>query len=238
MDIIRATIVYSFIGIYVLVLAPIALGWTIITGNDALIYSLSRFCIRVSGWICGIRVVIEGKEKIQPGQAYLFLSNHQANVDGPVLFHSIPRNWKALIKKELMHIPVLSLVMKKIHFVPVDRLDPVRARESIGLAVKLLAGGHSFVAFPEGTRSRDGRLGTFKKGVFIMAIEAHMPVIPISIVNSSKVQPPGTYAIHPGTIRVVIHDPISTDPMSAQDRNRLIEVTQAAISSGLSRQDF
>ena len=167
------------------------------------------------------------------GQNYVFLSNHQGNFDGPVLLHAIPRDLRALIKTELMRLPVLSPVLRQVQFIPIDRIDPVRARESIERGAELLKEGYSFMAFPEGTRSRDGRLGSFKKGVFIMALKAGTPIMPISILNSNRVQPPGAYAILPGTIDVIFHEPILTEEMSVEDRDRLVELTWAAIASGL-----
>jgi 1-acyl-sn-glycerol-3-phosphate acyltransferase len=183
--------------------------------------------------MCGIRVDIQGREKISPGQTYVFLSNHQGNFDGPVLLHAIPRDWKALIKKEMMNLPVLSLVMKQVQFVPIERSNPKKARSGIEFGVSLLKKGHSFIAFPEGTRSRDGRLGNFKKGVFIMAIEAQAPVIPVTIRNSARIQPPGSYGIHPGIIEVIFHDPILTAGMTVEDRDSLIQLIRDTISSEL-----
>ncbi len=89
-----------------------------------LIYRLARFCIRAAGWMCGVRVHVQGREKIAPGMTYVFLSNHQGNFDGPVLVHAIPRDWSALIKKEMMRLPVLSLVLKQVQFIPIERSNP------------------------------------------------------------------------------------------------------------------
>jgi 1-acyl-sn-glycerol-3-phosphate acyltransferase len=233
---IRATLVYLFVAVYILILGPIAVLWALLTGNTSLIYDLARFCIRVAGEICGVKVRIRGKEKVLPGRTFVFLSNHQGNLDAPVLAHAIPRNWRALIKKEVMRLPVLSLVLKQVKMVPIDRSDPQRARNSIDRGVKLLKEGYSFIAFPEGTRSRNGRLGEFKKGVFIMALKAGVPIVPISIVNSSGIQPPGEYAIRPGVIEVIFHDPIPTANLGMEDRDRLVDVTRAAIASGLPAQ--
>jgi 1-acyl-sn-glycerol-3-phosphate acyltransferase len=231
---VRATLAYVFVSIYVLLMTPVGLLFASVTKENDILFTLARFCVRVAGIISGVRVRISGREKIKPGQAYLFLSNHQGNLDGPVLLHAIPRNWLALVKKEMMRLPILSFVLKKIQFVPVDRQDPLKAHASITDAAQLLAAGHSFVAFPEGTRSRDSRLGAFKKGAFVMALKAQMPVMPVSILNSNKVQHPGAYAICPGTVEVVFHDPISTEKMDAGDRDKLLEMTRAAISSMLS----
>jgi 1-acyl-sn-glycerol-3-phosphate acyltransferase len=207
--------------------------WAFVSGDESLIYSLGRFCIRISGWICGIRVATQGREKIATGVAYVFLSNHQGNFDGPVLVQSVRRNLKALIKMEMMRLPVLSLVLKQIRFIPIERTNPKKAHTGIDQGAKLLAEGESFFAFPEGTRSRDGNLGEFKKGVFIMAIKAQVPVMPVTILGSATIQPPGSYAIHPGTIRVIFHDPIPTAGMGIEDRNRLVQLTRDAIESEL-----
>jgi len=230
---IRATLVYVFIGLYVLLLALPAILWTLIVKDTRLIYILARFCIRTSGIICGIRVSVDGLEKIVSGKTYLFLSNHQGNIDGPVLCHAIPRDWKALIKKEMMSLPLLSLVLKQLQFVPLERLNPMKARMGIERGARLLAEGNSFITFPEGTRSRDGRLGSFKKGAFVMAIKAQVPIIPVTIIGSASIQPPGSYAMSPGHIRVIFHDPIPTEGMGFEDRNHLIELTRQAIASKL-----
>jgi 1-acyl-sn-glycerol-3-phosphate acyltransferase len=230
---IRATLVYIFIGLYVLILAPPAMFWTFIVKDTRLLYVLARFCIRTAGYVCGIRVSIEGRENVAAGKTYLFLSNHQGNFDGPVLSHAIPRNWKALIKKEIMRLPLLSLVLRQAQFVPIERLNPKQARMGIEQGASLLSEGNSFIAFPEGTRSRDGRLGEFKKGAFVMAIKAQIPIMPVTIIGSAAIQPPGSYAIRSGRIRVIFHDPIPTEGMDLESRNYLIERTRQVIASGL-----
>lgn len=207
--------------------------WTALSGNSRSLYGLARFCIRAAGWMSGVKVSIRGAEKILPGLTYVFLSNHQGNCDGPVLVHAIPRDWSALIKKEMMRLPVFSLVLKQVKFVPIERTNAKDAHYGIERGVKLLKEGTSFVAFPEGTRSRDGRLGEFKKGVFIMALKAQTPIVPITILNSTNVQPPGAYGFRPGCIEVIFHDPIETKGMTVEDRNALVQMTRDAIASSL-----
>jgi 1-acyl-sn-glycerol-3-phosphate acyltransferase len=230
---IRATLVYIFVGLFVLLIGPFVLLWTLIVREPHLLYVLGRFCIRTSGFIAGVRVIVEGREKIQPGQNYVFLSNHQGNFDGPLLCHTVPRDLRALIKSEMMRLPVLSLVLKQAQYVPIERLNPKQAQAGIDLGARMLKEGKSFFAFPEGTRSRDGHLGLFKKGVFIMAIKAQTPVIPVTILNSNRIQPPGSYGMRPGTIRVIFHNPIETAGMDLEDRNRLVDLTRDAIASRL-----
>jgi len=191
----------------------------------------------VAGWMCAIKITCHGKEKLLPNQTYVFLSNHQGNFDGPIIVHVTQRDLRALIKQEMMRLPVLSLVLKRLRFVPIDRREPKKARSGIDQGANLLKEGYSFFAFPEGTRSRDGRLGEFKKGVFIMALKAGTPVVPISIVDSNRIQPPGRYAISPGVVEVIFHDPIPTDKMTLDDRHRLVSMTREAIASALPGND-
>lgn len=229
----RTTLTYIFIAIYVVALGPVGILWSFLSGNSDILFTLARFCIKVSGWLCGIRVDIQGKDRILPGRPYLFLSNHQGNVDGPVLVYATARNLRAVIKKEMMKIPMLSLVLRTVNYVPVDRSDPAQARASIDRATRLLREGLSFFAFPEGTRSRTGLLGEFKKGVFVMAIQAGVPVAPVTIRNSRDIQPPGRYAIKRGTIQLIFHEPIPTDGMKLEDRDELLRRTREAIARGL-----
>jgi 1-acyl-sn-glycerol-3-phosphate acyltransferase len=230
---IRATLIYLFVGAYILLLAPFAMLWTLLSKNCALIYRLARFCVRAAGWMCRVKVIVHGQEKILPDGNYVFLSNHLGNFDAPVLLHALPRDWKALIKQEMMRLPVLSMVLRQLQFIPIERRNPKKAHVGIELGARLLTEGKSFLAFPEGTRSRNGQLGEFKKGVFIMAIKAHVPIVPITILDSDKIQPPGKYGIRPGYIRVIIHDAINTGGMQFEDRHRLVQLTRDAIASEL-----
>ena len=214
-------------------LAPFCLVWAVCVKNAQALFHLSRFCIRAAGWMAGVRVSVEGHEKIDPARTCVFLSNHRGNFDGPVLLHVLGRDLRALIKKEMMRLPILSLILRVMEFVPLERANPKQSRAGIEHAASLIRGGKSFFAFPEGTRSRDGSLGKFKKGSFLMAIQAEVPVVPITIMNSAAIQPPGSYGIRPGIIRVVIHDPIETRGMTFEDRNELIQLTRAAIASAL-----
>ena len=230
---IRTTMAYAFVASYICVLSPFALAWSLLTKDPTILYTLGRFCIRVAGMIVGVRVKISGREKLVRGETYLFLSNHQGNCDVPVMAHAIPGNFSSLLKKEMMSLPVFSLVLKQAQFVPVDRKDPIKAHASVDRGAALLRQGRPFISFPEGTRSRDGSLGEFKKGLFVMAIKAQKPVVPITILNSRKIQPPGTYRINPGIVEVVFHDPIPTLQMTLEDRDRLMQATRQSIASAL-----
>jgi 1-acyl-sn-glycerol-3-phosphate acyltransferase len=207
---VRATLVYGFVALFVLTVGPIGLAWSFLSGNTAGLFTLARTCIRAAGWLSGIRVKVHGKDRLSSGRAYLFL-----------------------VKKEIMRIPVLSAILRRVNFVPVDRSDPMKARASIDQAAQLLQAGNSFFAFPEGTRSRDGSLAGFKKGVFVMAIKAGVPVVPVSIRNSRDIQPPGRFGIRPGLVEVMFHEPVQTSHMRMEDRDTLLQSTRESIAKGL-----
>jgi 1-acyl-sn-glycerol-3-phosphate acyltransferase len=230
---IRSTLAYFFAGLYITTVSPIAMLFAWVSGDTVIIYRLARFCIRAAGWIAGVKVIIRGAERIPAEGPCFFLSNHLSNCDVPALAHALPRDFRALTKKEIMRLPVLSMILRKCSFVPVDRRDPNQARAAIDRGAALLRQGFSFLAFPEGTRSRDGHLGEFKKGVFVMAIKGQKPVVPVTVVNSDSIQPRGSYRIRRGTIQVVFHDAIPTEGMGVSDRDRLIELTRGAIAKSV-----
>jgi len=230
----RATVVYLFVGIYVAIAAPFGMIWALLSGNAGHLFSLARICVRLAGWMSGIHLKVSGRDQLVPGETYLFLSNHQGNFDGPILFHATGRDLCAVVKIEIMRIPILSTVFRTAGFIPIDRADPMQARAAIDSAAKLLREGHSFFAFPEGTRSRDGLLGEFKKGVFAMALKGGIPVVPVSIRNSRAIQPPGRYSIFPATVEVIFHRPIPTATLQMEDRHSLLQMTRAAIAEGIS----
>jgi len=229
----RATLVYFFIGTYVLLITPFGLLWAVCVKDAHILFRLARFCIRAALWMTGVRVHVEGREKIGSIKTCVFLSNHQGNFDGPVLLHALGRDLRALIKKEMTRLPVISLILSAAEFVPLERANPAQTRAGIERGARLIREGKSFFAFPEGRRSRDGSLGVFKKGAFIMAIQSEAPIVPITITGSAAIQPPGSYGIRPGRIRIVIHDPIETRGMTLEDRDTLIQQTRAAIASTL-----
>jgi len=234
---ILAAFIYALVGGYILVLAPVGLTWGWLTGDSRLLYRFAHFIIRVAGWLCRIKVRVDGREKLAPSQNYLFVSNHQGNFDGPVLLYGLQRDIRIVAKIEMMRIPVFARVMRHVKCVAIDRSDPHAARASIDEAAQLLAQGYPFVTFPEGTRSRDGHLRPFKKGAFVMAIKAQVPVAPITLLNTRSLQAPGEFAIHPGTVELIIHDPIPTAGMTLDDRDRLSAATFDAIASAMPEVD-
>ena len=164
----------------------------------------------------GVRVTVDGLERLEPGRTYVFVSNHQSIYDIPILFWSLPYQLRIIAKESLGDFPFLGWHLRRTGHMLVDRRHPDRAR-IFGWASRLTANGLSLIVFPEGTRSRDGRVARFKGGGFLLALQAGLPVVPLSIVGSRHVMLKGRLATYPGSVRLVVHDPIDTRELSGLD---------------------
>jgi 1-acyl-sn-glycerol-3-phosphate acyltransferase len=130
-------------------------------------------------------------------------------------------------------VPILGTVLKLAGFVPVDRAKREAAIASVDQAIEHLKSGVSFLIFPEGTRSPDGRLRPFKKGSFVMAIRAQVPIVPVSVVGAHKVMLKGELAVHPGSVTVKFHPPVDVKAYTMEQRDNLVARVQAIVASGL-----
>jgi 1-acyl-sn-glycerol-3-phosphate acyltransferase len=212
--------------------AVVCIPWCLITGNVNPLYRSSMFVVRVGLRGAGIRIQVEGRDRVPAGVACIFMSNHVSNLDPPVLLPLIPGRTSVFLKRSLMKIPLLGYGMRLGEFVPVDRGgNAEEAHASTEQAKAVLAKGVHITTFVEGTRSRDGHLLPFKKGPFYLATESSAPCIPISISGTESMMKKGSLRIYPGRVKVVFHAPVY--PSSAADRDALMEQVRAAIQSGL-----
>lgn len=232
----RTLLVYVVISIFILILGPLLLLWSLITGNTDLLYAVGIFGAKTALRLAGVRITVTGKEKIPAGQAVVFMPNHQSNCDPPAVATVLPPVL-IMAKQEFFRVPVLGKGMRMRGFIPVDRTNRERAFAAVDRAVAALKAGHSFLAFPEGTRSRTGRLQAFKKGVFVMAIKAGVPIVPISVSGANKIIRRGDFRIHSGPVRITIHDPVPTAGRSLADRSKVAEQVRLAVIEGLSPEE-
>jgi 1-acyl-sn-glycerol-3-phosphate acyltransferase len=234
---IRACLVTLITFAYILILGPPLLIYGALTGTSDLFYRVGKAGGRMAIWLAGVRLDIRGLDRIPRHGAVVFMSNHQSNCDPPALVPLLPR-LLVLVKKEFFRVPVLGRGMVVCGFIPVDRRNREQALEAVEKAVQALQAGHSFVVYPEGTRSPDGRLQSFKKGVFVMALKAGAPILPISISGSSKIMPKGKFVIRPGRVRITFHEPVPTEGLTIEDRDDLIQRVRQAILSGLEKDEW
>ncbi len=161
---------------YLLLILPaaaIGLPWTLVSGDIGFLYRWSTWIVGAGLKMGRIRVEAAGREHIPAGRACIFMSNHVSNLDPPVLFPLFPFRTAFFLKRSLLKIPLLGWGMRLADFIPVDRDGRVEsARESVQFAARVLASGVSVSTFPEGTRSRTGKLLPFKKGPFYLAMES------------------------------------------------------------------
>lgn len=211
-----------------LVFIPLAM----VTGNADPLYFVSLRIVRVAFRAAGIRVEVQGLERVPAHTACIFMANHVSNLDPPALFPRIPGRTSAFLKRSLMKIPVLGYGMKLGEFVPVERAGRVEsAVESVEAAKRVLAKGIHITTFVEGTRSRDGRMLPFKKGPFYLAMETGAPCVPVSIYGTESMMAKGSVRVRPGTAHIEFHAPL--DPKQFASREELMEAMRAAIASGL-----
>jgi len=229
--VIRTICLLTFWGLSILIIGPFLLLYTLVSGSANFMYRVATG-LGISGVrLAGVKIEVRGLEQLQPGRSYIFMANHVSNLDPPVLIPSIPGRCSVLVKKEVFRIPILGVAMKVARLVPVDRSNREAAIESVRAAAEVLRRGLNMVIYPEGTRSTDGRLLPFKKGPFHLAMEAGVPVAPVTILGTAECWPKGSWAMRPGKATLVFHQPI--DPAGFADRDQLMAAVREQIASVL-----
>jgi 1-acyl-sn-glycerol-3-phosphate acyltransferase len=183
----------------------------------------------------GVRVHIEGLEHVDPNGSYVFISNHASYYDTPVALAHIPVQFRFLAKRGLFQIPFLGTHLRRAGHIPVPREDPRAAVKTMQTAAETIQKKKiSLLIFPEGGRSRDGILRTFKEGGAYIAIRAGVPVAPIVLIGTRAVLPYGSRVVLPGDVTLRIFKPIETKNLTLKDRGKLTEEIRQLISSNLS----
>jgi len=178
-----------------------------------------RTAIRGTSWIwsyamcaiVGIRVRVAGREHVRDLPPAIYVSNHLSHLDIPCLFLAIPHPLFFIAKKELRKVPFMGWYMQACGMIFLDRRNKEKAMEGMRQAGQEINKGKNVISFPEGTRSKDGRLARFKRGTFLLAIESNVPVVPVALKGSYRLLPSGSYYLRSGTVHVTIGEPIATD---------------------------
>jgi 1-acyl-sn-glycerol-3-phosphate acyltransferase len=182
----------------------------------------------------GISLNVTGLENIEPHQPYIFIVNHQSNIDIPALVQGLSQfQLRWIAKRELLRVPFFGWAIWASRHITVDRADPLAAMKSLQRAKERLAAGISIVIFPEGTRSHHGRLLPFKKGGFLLAVETGTKIVPVTIQGSADVLPAGEWRLRPGTIEISVDKPVGVDGYRAGKLRGLVEQVRETIAARL-----
>jgi 1-acyl-sn-glycerol-3-phosphate acyltransferase len=197
----------------------------------SLLYVLGHIGVRLGLALTGIRVRIVGAEHLPLNRAAVYCANHESNVDPPVLFSALHPRMHILYKQEIDRIPILARAFRLGGFIPIDRRNKESAARSIERGAQSIRAGHSFLIFPEGTRSRTGELLPFKKGGFIMAIKAQAPIVPIAVQGGRAAMTKGSWVIRPVTVSIRVGRPVETEGLGIDERADVILRVRCAIEA-------
>ncbi len=206
----RTVILLIFYLIAIILVSPVLLVLWAVKKKDPVL-DIGKWVMGVSRLILGLKIEVEGRENVDPAKSYVYVANHVSFLDGPLLFYVIPQRVRVILKKSIFRIPVVGAGMRFAGFIPVDRKRMSGGKRSIDEAVQAMKEkGYSFLIFPEGTRSRDGKLHDLKRGGFFLAVAAQVPIIPITIKGTFELMPKGRIFPRRGKIKVIFHPPVDT----------------------------
>jgi 1-acyl-sn-glycerol-3-phosphate acyltransferase len=210
----------------------LGIPYSFLIGDIGPLYRVAMWITNAGVRAAGIKIEISGLEHVPVGRSCIFMCNHVSNLDPPVVLPLLPGRSSVLLKKELMNIPILGTAMRMAKFVPVERGSRRDAAQaSVEAAGDALRSGLNIVVFPEGTRSLDGRLSTFKKGPFFLAQQTKAPIVPIAVSGTQNLMRKGSSAITPGLARIQVLPPI--EPEGYETREELLLAVRKVIADAL-----
>ena len=228
---VRSVATYLAVSIYVLFAAPIGMALAALFRWKGILYILGHAGCRLGLVLSGMKVRVAGRERIPHDRAAVYCSNHQSNVDPPILFHVLHPRMHIVYKAEINAIPLLARAFRHGGFIPIDRRNRESAMRSIEAGAESIRAGNSFLIFPEGTRSKTAELLPFKKGGFLMAMRANAPIVPVAVQGGTDAMRRGSKIIRPATVSIRVGEPIETAGLDSADRDRLIAQVRARIEA-------
>ena len=230
---VRSLTAYVSVALYVLLVAPPGIVLAVVFKWPEVLYWLARGGVRLGLATVGITYRVTGLEHIQHHRAAVYCVNHASNIEPPILFMVLKALHPTLVvlyKAELRKaLPVLKRAWDVVGFIPIERGSRERSMQAIESGAAALRGGKSFLIFPEGTRSRTGKLLPFKKGGFIMAIKGGATIVPVAIQGTSAAMRKGSPIIRPVVVSVRLGPPVEAGGRALEERDTLISITRAAV---------
>jgi 1-acyl-sn-glycerol-3-phosphate acyltransferase len=223
---------YALCALYTVFWSTLALPMALLDRSGESVVWILRQWIRWSLATCGVRVEQEGAEHIDPRRSYVFMANHQSVFDVAVIVHTLPVSFRFVAKRELTRIPFFGWALLASDHVIVDRDRRESSVRSLRHAARRIRDGINVIIFPEGTRSPTGELREFKGGGFHLAIEAQVPILPVTVSGTQRITPKRSLRIESGVVKVVYGKPIETRGIGLEERKALAEVVRRAIARG------
>ncbi|MBW2632219.1 MAG: 1-acyl-sn-glycerol-3-phosphate acyltransferase [Deltaproteobacteria bacterium] len=202
-------------------------------GSQEKVDYVSRSWAKLNLMLSGVSMSVIGDEFIDENQPYVVMANHQSYYDVFALIGYLPLPLKWVMKMELREAPIFGIACEKVGHIYVDRGNSEKAQKSLKAAGKKIRAGSSVVFFPEGTRSPDGKLQRFKKGGFVMALEAGVPILPVTVVGGRKILPKKSLRILPGNMKIIMHEPIPVNEYTYETKDKLIERVRGTIEKDM-----
>ncbi len=228
----NAILVLVFFVLTVLAIPVILVCFLFGVWDAFLIYG--RWMMRVGRRLLGIDLAVTGLDRLDRGTPYVFMSNHLSFLDGPLLMTILDRPARVIVKRFVFRVPVLGLGMRFSGYVPLDREGAGAGRRSIARAALLIKEkGYSFLIYPEGTRSLDGKLRRFRRGGFFLALESGAPIVPVSVKGTYELMPRGKWFVRKGPVQITFHEPIPVTGLTVEKLPELMDRVKAAVSSTL-----
>lgn len=214
----RATLITApLICIYTVVMGSISVASSLVDSTGKMQHGCARIWSRMILWTSGVRVTVKGLSNIKPGVPVVFCVNHQSHMDIPIVLVALPVQFRFLAKKQLFGIPFLGWHLRRSGQISIDRENPRAALKSMRAAAAQVQSGSPVVIFPEGGTSADGEMHPFKGGGFVLATNAMIDIVPVTIRGSRQVLVPRTYQVRSGNVEVIIGPPISSSNLGAND---------------------
>ncbi len=228
----RTLFIAIFLSLYILLVGPPVILYTVITKDPDPLYGAGIKGVMFFVRAIGVRVRVKGIERIPTGVC-LFAANHTSSADAPAIVGAIPRRVAILLKESLFKWPIVGQAFQAARFIPVDRSARESAIASVEKATEAMKAGQSFLIYPEGTRSPDGRLQEFKKGAVVMAIKAGVPIVPMACSGAHRIMEKQSLVIHPGEIVVEFLEPIDASKYTFEERDILNKVVHDVMAAAL-----
>ena len=204
--------------------------------DSAFVHGFQQLWSRLFFWLFFMSPEVEGAENLQPGQSYVFVANHTSMFDAWLVYGWLPVVFKWVMKYSIRHIPFVGTACKAAGHIFIQRGASKQALQCLEEAKSRLVNGVSVVVFPEGTRSKTGEMGPFKRGAFQIAFDVNLPVVPLSLSGVYDVLPKDKWLVHPARkIKMVIGKPVDLSRYASDEHMRAIEDIRAIVLSGIEK---